>query len=210
MSRTNIAKVKLGLAKLKLDSKLQRTQTITTAMADNENFPAPNPPLEDLSTLRSNIIAKTNAIDAMKVALEFEMTERNLMVKGLDEALMQEAAYVQTASGGKAEIILSAGMEVADTPSPVGPLPAPQDLQAFTSAFKGRVDTKWEPVAGRSSYVVESAVNPDGPWSQIAVTTRANCTATGLTGGTKYWFRARAVGAAGAGPWSEPVMKMAA
>ena len=63
---------------------------------------------------------------------------------------------------------------------------------------------------GGCSYVVECATNPNGPWTQVAVTTRANYTATGLASGTKYWFHVRAAGAAGPGPWSELVVKMAA
>ncbi len=35
-------------------------------------------------------------------------------------------------------------------------------------------------------------------------------TETGLTSGTKYWIRVRAVGASGFGPWSDPAVKMAA
>ncbi|MBI3418000.1 MAG: fibronectin type III domain-containing protein [Verrucomicrobia bacterium] len=195
---------------MKLDPKLQRTQIIITAMTDNANFPAPNPPLGDLATLRTNIIAKTNAIDSMKVTLDTEIAERDLLIQQLDDGLVQEAAYVQTVSGGKTEIILSAGMEVANTPAPIGPLAPPQNIQAFTSDNEGQVETKWDKVIGGSSYVVECATNPNGPWTQVVVATRANYTATGLVSGTKYWFHVRAVGAAGPGPWSEPVVKMAA
>jgi hypothetical protein len=40
--------------------------------------------------------------------------------------------------------------------------------------------------------------------------TRTTSKASGLTSGTKYWFRVRAVGAAGLSGGSEPAQKMAA
>ena len=106
--------------------------------------------------------------------------------------------------------LISSGMEVATVSTPVGPLAAPQGLQATTSASEGQVETKCDAVFGASSYVFECATNPNGPWTPVEVTSRASTVATELTSGTKYWFHMRAGGAAGPDPWSEPVVKMAA
>ena len=42
-----------------------------------------------------------------------------------------------------------------------------------------------------------------------ATVTKSKATVTGLTSGTKYWFRVRAIGATGPGPWSDPATKIA-
>ena len=60
MAKSNVAKVKMGLSRMKLEPKLQRTLVITT-----------------------------------------EIAERDVLVQQLDDGLVQEGAYVQTASGGK-------------------------------------------------------------------------------------------------------------
>ncbi|MHB8521330.1 MAG: fibronectin type III domain-containing protein [Limisphaerales bacterium] len=93
--------------------------------------------------------------------------------------------------------------------TPVGPVAVPQYQQATMGDNEGTDDLQWEPVSGANSYVVEYSPNPTGPWTQSAIVTRSSHTVGGLTSGTKYWFRVRAVGAAGPGPWSDPAMKMA-
>jgi chitodextrinase len=98
---------------------------------------------------------------------------------------------------------------VSDDPQSIA-LVAPANLQASTANNEGELKCKWNRVRGASSYVVECAGNPNGPWTQVTVTTKSSHTASGLTSGTKYWFRVRAVGAEGFGPWSDLAVKMAA
>jgi hypothetical protein len=139
-----------------------------------------------------------------------KFTERAALFEQLDAALLQEAAYVQNASGGDAVKIQSAGLDVRSPAQPVTALQAPQNLQAQFADNEGEVKTSWDSVLGASSYVVECATNPNGPWTQVVITTRTTHTLSGLTSGTKYWVRVRAGGVVGYGPWSDPVVKMAA
>jgi len=46
-------------------------------------------------------------------------------------------------------------------------------------------------------------------WTLGVVSTKSSATLSGLTSGTKYWFRVAAIGAAGQGAWSDPATKMA-
>ena len=86
----------------------------------------------------------------------------------------------------------------------------PQNLLGIATDIEGQTKLKWNLVRGAKSYIVECATSPDGPWVQVTVTTRISCLATNLTPGTKYWFRVRAVGAAGLSGWSDPAAKLAA
>jgi hypothetical protein len=89
-------------------------------------------------------------------------------------------------------------------------LGAPQNLKAEFSNLQGAVDTRWDPVLGAASYILESATGPDGPWTQVAVTVQSRYLVTGLKRGVKYYFRVRAVGAEGPSPWSAVALKRAA
>ena len=48
------------------------------------------------------------------------------------------------------------------------------------------------------------------PAPKPSVTTRISCLATNLTPGKKYWFRVRAVGAAGLSGWSDSAARLTA
>ena len=52
-------------------------------------------------------------------------------------------------------------------------------------------------------------INDPSKWTQIAIITKTKYLVSGLTSGTKYWFRVQAVGTAGEGPMSDPYVKYA-
>lgn len=203
-------RIKLNLGKLKLDEKLQLAQNVIDGLDSNGNFPIPNPSIAQLTTLRNNLIAKTNAIESAEALLRTEYAERSVLEAQLDAYLEQEASYVESASGGDKAKILSSGFEVRGPRTPVGALPAPQNLQSTFGANEGTVACRWDAVRGARSYVLECTQDENGPWTQVAVTTAANYIASGLQSGKKYFFRVQGVGAAGPGAWSDVALKMAA
>ena len=77
--------------------------------------------------------------------------------------------------------------------------------------MEGTVDLSWDRVRGASSYIIQKSPNPitDSSWTQAGVSTKSSTTLTGMTSGTKYWFRVAAIGSAGQGAWSDPATKMA-
>jgi hypothetical protein len=64
-------------------------------------------------------------------------------------------------------------------------------------------------VAGRDAYVAEWAENSNGPWTQFYVGNKSSTTCSALTPGELYYFRVRAVGPLGPGPWSDIAEKRA-
>lgn len=56
--------------------------------------------------------------------------------------------------------------------------------------------------------LVGSAAEPTGPWVPRNSVTRAEADVLGLPTGSRCYFRVRAVGAAGPGPWSDIAMKI--
>jgi hypothetical protein len=58
-------------------------------------------------------------------------------------------------------------------------------------------------------YVGEWAAAAVGPWTQFYIGAASSCTATGLVPGQMHYFRVRAVGPLGPGPWSDIAQKRA-
>jgi len=173
-------------------------------------FVAPVPALTVLNTLISNLDSRLGAIAMMESNLEAEKTVARENKAAVDDALTQLATYVETTANGDAATIQLSGFNLANEPTPIGPLPPPANLRGSTADTEGNVNLRWNRVKGARSYVVECATNPTGLWTQVDVTTRVSTIATGLVSGAKCWFRVRAVGAAGFSGWSDPAQKMAA
>jgi hypothetical protein len=182
---------------------------VVSMMNGNPNFGSLAGPVGDFDTATTEMMtayqdahtARQNADE--KFAL---LTEKVVL---WDEQVGLLAAGVEQASGGNPAIILTSGFEVRNPSAPIGPLEAPQNLEATTNGHQGQVKLRWGSVRGVDTYDVQVCADPptEGGW-----TTRTSCTASrvtleGLPSVTRQWFRVRAVGAAGPSGWSEPAVK---
>ena len=210
-------KVEVSMAKIKFNGSRSSLTGLTTlaqkvygAMNGNAAF---NSLSDQVAAVNGKLTALNGKHNEYQATVQTKLqlrTERESLRVALLTSLNALAAGVEGATLGDTAQIQSAGFDVRGPKSPVGLVIAPPNLVADMGSLEGTVNTRWNAVTGANSYVVECAQNPDGPWNQVAITTRAEYTAQGLTSGTKYWFRVRAVGAAGLGPWSDPAVKMAA
>ena len=205
----HMATPSLNLSRLVDLETLQLTQDIITKVTGNPHFGTPNPTLTALQALLTTATDAVNAYDATRQSLTMLRTDREDAMEALKEGLRALAGYVASASNGDATIILSSGMNVRQDPAPIGLPAAPQNLSAQFGANDGTSVLDWESVRGGRSYLVECATNALGPWTQVALTTDTQTLVTNLISGTKYYYRVRALGAAGLGPWSDLATKMA-
>ncbi|MFA5793583.1 MAG: fibronectin type III domain-containing protein [Candidatus Brocadiia bacterium] len=206
-----MSKVRLNLSRLPIPAKIEFADRVVAQMTGNPNFTTPNPALADITAKKS---ALETAYNGALIARQAAKAATELMAdceKALDSALAMEALYVENASGGDLQKIISAGMNVKDPSAPIGALPAPADLSATAGDEDGRIDLNWEPVRGAKSYAIEMTTDPNVPesWVPKKNSTESFASIKGLTSGTKYWFRVAAVGAAGQGPSSDPATKYA-
>lgn len=77
----------------------------------------------------------------------------------------------------------------------------------------GRVVLSWKGIFGARNYEVQYSTDLSGEtgWKSISETPgKPRVNVDGLTSGTKYAFRVRALGKAEPGPYSGPVQQMAA
>ena len=204
--------VKLGLAKMPLTVKGQFGVRVGEALIANEaTFPAQPVAGADLMDFAAAVLAAADEAEALRAQLREQTTALADLAGQLDRALTQTGNYVQNVSGGDARIIGLAGLDFRKTPAPVGPLAAPRDVTLREGANAGTLALRWQPVAGAESYRIERTTTESAPgaWNGAVFSTKAKALAEGLASGTRYWFRVAAVGAAGQGPWSDALGKIA-
>ncbi len=206
-----MAKVKLSLRDLTVPQKVQFLRQVVTAMTGNANFATPSPTLASITTKTDDLETKFNDAQAARLTAQQKTALQDTAERAADAAVTQLASYVDNTTAGDAAKIQSAGMEVRATPAPVGTLPAPAGLVATIGDLDGEIDLDWDSVRGATSYVMQRSVDPPTAtsWQSAGVVTKSKGSVTGLTSGTKYWFRAAAVGAAGQGAWSNPATRTA-
>jgi len=205
------AKVKLEL-KDKTDSELiLYTDNVVTKMTGNGNFTTPNPPLPSITTAKTDFSTSLQAVATLEQQLEAARGVAAGKRGVLHGLLTQEGTYVENTSAGDAVKILSAGMEVRDEPAPPAPLPAPQNFIAIAGANEGDIHLDWDTVKKAKSYELQRSPDPitGTSWIAAGTVTKSKATISGLSSGTKNWFRVRAIGATGPGPWSDPATKIA-
>ena len=197
---------KLGLDGLTVPTKIQYLRRLATALTGNANFPNPVPSIADLTAQADTLEADYNEAQAARLASKTKTALQDEQTAVVDLAIAQLASYVDSASGGDAAKIASAGFEVRATPTPVGELPAPTDLRVLPSEHAGSADISWKSTYGARAFTVERA--PDAPslnWGVIGNSTKKQASFNSMVSGTKYWFRVAAIGAAGQSAWSDPV-----
>ncbi|WP_135871742.1 fibronectin type III domain-containing protein [Geomonas terrae] len=91
-------------------------------------------------------------------------------------------------------------------------LTSPGNVRVAHGKVAGEIVLRVEPVKGAKSYDISCCIGDpsiEANWRHCGVGTRAShLVAEGLTPGTVYWFRVRAIGTNGKGPWSQFVSLM--
>jgi prophage DNA circulation protein len=182
---------------------------IHTAMTDNATFPTPIPALPDFKDKADDADGKLAAYGAALMALEQAREDRDEAFKVLAGAMTQMASHVNTVANGSASLINSAGMEVANTPAPIGELAQVLNLRVEANSMTGVLKVRWKKVRGAKSYELETSPDPlaEGSWGKNTPVNGTTYRLTGLTSATRCWVRVRAWGTGGHGAWSDPAIK---
>lgn len=207
-----MAKIKLNFSRLPISEKVARAQQIVDALTGNTNFPTPSPALPAISVAINDLKSAFGTAQAARQTAKEKTSAQAAKEDILDRFMSQVAAYVESIAGDDETMIRSAGMDAraqavsqSDVPSP------PQSLAASAGDHDGEVDLAWDKVTGAKSYVLEKSGDPVTPtsWTHAGVCTKSALTISGLTSGTRYWFRVAAVNANGQSGWSDPATKIA-
>ena len=205
-------KIKLNLSSLSIPQKIAKAQQIIAALTGNTSFPTPSPALVVVTGTTNELNTAYGEAQAARQTAKEKTSAQNQKEDALDRVLTQLAAYVESVAGSNEQLILSAGMDTR-APAVVASEPPtpPQALTPTAGDHDGQIDLSWDPVSGGKSYVIDQSGDPVTPtsWSHGGVSTKSTFTATGLTSGTRYWFRVAAVNNIGQSGWSDPATKIA-
>ena len=207
-----MAKIRLNLAGLSIPEKLAKARQNVTALTGNTNFPTPSPALANITTAANELEAAGAEVQAARQTAKEKTSILNQKEDALDQLLTQLAAYVESVAGSNEQLILSAGMDMRASAVVSTTAPAqPQGLTATAGDRDGEIDLSWDTVSNAKSYIIEQSPDPVTPtsWAHASVSTRSSQTMSGLTSGTRYWFRVAAVNINGQSGWSDPAMKIA-
>ncbi len=200
-----MAKVKLGWSQLTIPQKIVKANSVSTTMAGHPGtYVTPDPPLADLDQAISNLGAAES--EAIKGGTDRTVT-RNAVLNILTALMSRLVDYVQLTSAGDPVKIAEAGLETQSDRSP-WPLPLKvPDFQAEPGGNPGTIVLTWDAVTHKRSYVVEFWMEGnaagEGGWEMLVIQGGRKYTATGLTTGTVYRFRAVAQNSTGLGEYSE-------
>lgn len=208
-----MARISRNWTKLNRQQRIDLAKTIHTKLTGNADVPAPAPTLTALNTL---ITAAQDALDdvaAEEVTLAALRSTRDQKVDALMAALDQEASTVESATAGDETKIIGTGFSPqGGGGGPVGSLAAPQDFRATAGDNDGELDFQWDPVEGARSYELQTTATPTDAASWVTrpnpTPTRSSTAISGLPSGTRLYGRARGIGSAGPGAWSDSAGKM--
>jgi hypothetical protein len=204
-----MAKIKLDISHQTVPQFIAYLQAILANITGNATFTTLAAKITALNTATTALDDANTDYDAAVEATKSKLTLRNDKRTAAENALRVVANGAEELTTNAAQLE-SAGFALQSAGSPVGTLGQPQNLHASGGDLDGEVDVQWDSLPrGVQSYIAEHSTSVDGPWTQFYVGKASKATATGLTSGTEYWFRVRAVGAAGPSQWSDKASKRA-
>jgi len=201
----------LGFDRVTVKALVGKARNSVTMMTGNPAYPSPGPVLT----------AVTDAADKLALADEayvfnrgkLEKDNRDQSFQSLKAAYRNLGAYVQVASEGEKEVILSGGFNVRREGLPVGIPQSPLNVLAESTRFHRQLEVRWGASKGRLLYKVYQTVGDpttEEGWELIAETGKTRLLVEGLARFQTYSYRIVAIGAAGASPASDAASATAA
>lgn len=201
-------KVKIGFSGLTVPQQIERARLVVTSMTGNAAFPTPIPALADV-TLAINALetAYNQSRDGSKIKMATMRLRRTEMLFLIN----QSSAYVQVASAGDEEVILSSGFDVRGKSNPTPEIAGDvTNLQVEDGNDSGNVLVTWDKASYAVLYMVIAHPESDLSGEGIrGITTKTRKELTGLTPGVRYRIVVRGLGRELPGPVSEPFFILA-
>lgn len=209
LSNMKRVSVKFSSNRMSVAQLIEYSNHMVASMTGNPTFPQPHPTLAAITAAINALVSAQNA------ALSGGPAQTSLMHEKKDAliALLKlEVNYVETVANdpavtdeSRATIVLSAGMEVAQTPTH-----QPRTFEVKPGQLSGSVELRAPGIRGNGSHVWEYVLEPaaSNVWLQGGITTKAELELSNLQPGSKYSFRHRVVTPKEQGEWDNPITIM--
>jgi len=191
--------VKLGITRVTATALVEKGRNIVTMLTGNAAFTAPNP------TPNPTLASFTAALDTLDAAQQTYAFNRGKVEKEARDLAFAEmkvlfhtmGGYVQLASNGAKDIIMSAGFDVTASPSPVQIPTTPQNVRAESTKARKQILVRWGASKGHRLYnVYQTEGDPtlETGWELVAVIGRNRLVVSDLESFRTYSYRIIAVG----------------
>ena len=209
-----MSKIKVNVSNLPVPQKLIRGAEFINMGTANPNVPGNATLITALTTAQTTLQTAEQAVEQARNTAKQKTADRNAARDAWQTAVTNLAGFTQSATGGNAGKILSAGFEVANpsVPLPVPALVAVTGVTVALNGTPGHSKINWNAVPGADGYLVQGSPDPITPvsWQMPQIAMKLTCDTNGATAGQKFWYRVAAFNGTGQGPWSpvteRPVM----
>ena len=187
-----------------VSSYLIACRLVVTMMTDNQNFPAPMPPLAEISADLDTLEASE---ELARKGGKGMVQQRNIALRRVHSKMMLLKAYVQSTANADPDqaeaIVHSAGMNVA---KPRTRTKLPINVKRGDAVGRVVLDAKAlpHPVQYRWQMSTDQTT-----WTDLPESFKTKSVVEGLVPATTYSFRLRTVTRNGPSEWSPPVTIMA-
>jgi hypothetical protein len=202
--------IKLELGKKTVAEKIALGNGVATAMANNLDFPTPNPTLTGLSASITALAAKQAAREKLLEQAKTATVELQQAEKAYDQTITQLGQYAEAAVMGDTQKLENAGFTIRGVPVPLPALEQVQDLKLTSNSHTGKLFARWKPLHGAKFYEVQICPDPvsDSGWRLVKASPASNTVIEDLPSATKRWIQVRGVAKKSAGAWSQPACKV--
>jgi hypothetical protein len=206
-----MSKIKLNLRNLSPTETVAKARQIVTGLMGNPGFTTPHPALSQIMTAADDVETAVTDLQTARQAVATKQSVQQDKLDILGGLLRQSAAYIESIAGKDETLIISTGLSVRSTTTSTPTVTTPASLTASTGEHEGEIRLSWGKVKSAKSYIIERSPDPptNTSWTHAAVSPKASVSISGLTSGTRYWFRVAAVMAGGQSGWSDPATKIA-
>jgi len=200
-------KIKSGLSGLSIPATITKVRFTLGMFTGNPNFP--NPPFPG-----TEVAADVDQLEVLAgqvtMGNKLNLGSRNLTLASVRKKMFLNSSYVNAVSAGSMPMLESSGFELVKQRTAAVVPEEVKNLRCVNLPQVGTCKMTWKGVKGRDYYQAQMTANPLDPesWKPVATTTKLSCVATGVTTGTRMFFRVCAVNHAGQGEWSEPAELM--
>jgi hypothetical protein len=203
-------RLKVDLSRVKDPQLIVQGRSVVAGMTTHPALTGPLPGfLPNAETVKAAIDKLEDAYNAALTRDAQKIAARKEARKAVEVLLQTLAQFYETAAISDRNLLNNTGYELRrESKIYSNPLEGPFSLSVFHGNFPGVIVAKTARVPGAVSYEVHfTEGNPlDGNWTFKGVYSHASrMEMTNLEGGKIYSFRARVIGSAGAGPWSDAV-----